>query len=224
MKYVAVILAGGTGSRIGGDRPKQLLPIQDGRSVLEHAVDAFEQSEKIDEIVIIMHPDWIAEAESMWLRNAWQKVSKVLPGGRERWESSLRAIEAYRGQTDVALLLHDAARPWVSQRILSDVCDALLVHRAVTVAVPMTDTLYQVCDRQVKKIPIRSDYMRAQTPQAFHLELIEKAYQMALDQGNIEATDDCGIVKRYLPDETIYIVEGDEQNRKITYRDDLLTN
>lgn len=222
MRYVAVILAGGTGSRLGGTMPKQLLPLADGRSVLEHAVEAFESADCIDEIVLVMHRDWIAEAEKMWLRNAWQKVKHVLPGGKERWESSLQAIEAYKGEKDIALLLHDAARPWVSHRIIEQVCAALEKYKAVTVAVPMTDTLYRVKEHSVQEIPMRSDYMCAQTPQAFHLEVIAEAYRRALEEGNVQATDDCGIVKRYLPDETIYIVEGDGQNKKITYKDDLL--
>ena len=201
--------------------PKQFLPLGDGRSVLEHAVEAFEAADEIDEIVIIMHHDWIRETELLCLQNGWEKVSKVLPGGQERWESSVQAIQAYADQDDTALLLHDAARPWVSQRIIHDVCEALKEHNAVTVAVKMTDTLYRVADKQVEEIPMRSDYMRAQTPQAFHLKTIREAYRRAQEAGQIEATDDCGIVKRYLPDETIYIVEGDEQNRKITYADDL---
>lgn len=202
--------------------PKQLLPLADGRSVLEHAVEAFESADCIDEIVLIMHRDWIAEAEKMWLRNAWQKVKQVLPGGKERWESSVRAIEAYKGEKDVALLLHDAARPWVSRRIIGQVCEALKTYKAVTVAVPMTDTLYRVEEGRVQEIPMRSAYMRAQTPQAFHLDVIAEAYRRATEEGNVLATDDCGIVKRYLPDETIYIVEGEEQNKKITYKNDLL--
>ena len=207
---------------MGVKQPKQLLPLEDGRTVLEHAVEAFEKADSIDEIVLIMHHDWIMEAEQMWLRNAWQKVSRILPGGKERWESSVLAIRSFHEQDDdVALLLHDAARPWVSQRILTDVCEALKSHAAVTVAVPMTDTLYHVADRQVMEIPQRSDYMRAQTPQAFHMSVIREAYQRAMDTEHIEATDDCGILRRYMPEVPIYIVEGEEQNKKITYKEDI---
>lgn len=207
---------------MGGKLPKQLLPLEDGRTVLEHAVEAFEKADCIDEIVLIMHHDWIMEAEQMWLRNAWQKVSRILPGGKERWESSVLAIRSFHEQgDDIALLLHDAARPWVSQRILSDVCEALKSHAAVTVAVPMTDTLYRVADGQVVDIPLRADYMRAQTPQAFYLGVIREAYRRAQETGNIEATDDCGILRRYMPETAIYIVDGEEQNKKITYLEDI---
>ena len=94
MQNIAVILAGGIGARVGGNTPKQLLPLPDGHSVLEHAVNAFEQSPHIHEVCIVMHPDYIAYAEQMLLANAWQKVHHIIPGGKERWESSVNAIRA----------------------------------------------------------------------------------------------------------------------------------
>ena len=183
MMNIAIILAGGTGSRVGGETPKQLLPLADGRSVLEHSVDAFEQSEKIDEIAIVMHPEWMDEAKRIIERNRWNKVTKIIPGGNERWESSWHAILAYEAVSDqpseVSLWFHDCARPFVSQRILSNIAAALEEHDAVTVAVPVTDTLYKVqrddvqCTiATVKSIPPRSEVMRAQTPQAFRYEVV----------------------------------------------------
>ena len=239
MKNVAVILAGGIGARVGGNTPKQLLPLADGRSVLEHAVCAFEQSPHIDEVCIVMHPDYIAYAEQMLLANAWQKVHHIIPGGKERWESSVNAIrrlgdKAIRREAngeEVNLLLHDAARPFVSQEIISRVCGALEQHEAVTVAIPSTDTVYEMVDGKVARIPQRSTIMRAQTPQAFRLELIAEAYAKALGVDNLNAevcavcslpaTDDCGIVHKHMPEVPIYIVEGEEQNKKITFKEDI---
>ena len=239
MQNIAVILAGGIGARVGGNTPKQLLPLADGRSVLEHAVNAFEQSPHIDEVCIVMHPDYIAYAEQMLLANAWQKVRYIIPGGKERWESSVNAIrllgdKAIRREAkgeEVNLLLHDAARPFVSQAIIARVCEALEEHEAVTVAIPSIDTVYEMADGKVARIPARSTIMRAQTPQAFRLELIAAAYTKALgadirDQQacaacHLPATDDCGIVHEYMPDVPIYIVEGEEQNKKITFKEDI---
>ena len=250
MYNIAVILAGGIGARVGGNTPKQLLPLADGRSVLEHAVDAFEQSPHIDEICIVMHPDYIAHAEQMLLANAWQKVRHIIPGGKERWESSVQAIRQVRGErleargeenncqlpiancpNTINLLLHDAARPFVSQQIIARVCEALMEHEAVTVAIPSTDTVYEMADNQVARIPQRSTIMRAQTPQAFRLELIAAAYTKALGADicdeqvcaacHLPATDDCGIVHEHMPEVPIYIVEGEEQNKKITFKEDI---
>ena len=247
MRNIAVILAGGIGARVGGNTPKQLLPLQDGKSVLEHAVDAFEQSPHIDEICIVMHPDYIMHAEQMLLANAWQKVRHIIPGGKERWESSVQAIrrlgdEAKGEETNcqlpianshnaVNLLLHDAARPFVSQEIIARVCEALEEHEAVTVAIPSTDTVYEMVDGRVARIPQRSTIMRAQTPQAFRLELIAEAYAKALGVDicdiqacsacHLPATDDCGVLFNHMPKTPIHIVLGEEQNKKITFKEDI---
>ena len=234
MTNIAVILAGGIGARVGGNTPKQLLPLADGRSVLEHAVSAFEQSPHIHEVCIVMHSDYIAYAEQMLLANAWQKVRNIIPGGKERWESSVNAIrrlgDKAKGE-EVNLLLHDAARPFVSQDIIARVCEALEQHEAVTVAIPSTDTVYEMLDGKVARIPQRSTIMRAQTPQAFRLELIAAAYTKALGADisdkqacaacHLPATDDCGIVHEHMPNVPIYIVEGEEQNKKITFKEDI---
>lgn len=228
MTNVAVILAGGMGTRVGGNTPKQLLPLADGRSVLEHSVDAFEAASCIDEIVIVMHPEWLKEAEELCRRNTWQKVRQIIAGGSERWESSWHAIQAFSGQlSEISLWLHDAARPFVSQRILTDVAEAMETHAAVTVGVPVTDTLYKVRrddvrgTKEVEAIPSRADFMRAQTPQAFHLDVLKEAFERALAQGQVAVTDDVGIVQAYMPEQTIFIVSGEEANRKITYAEDL---
>lgn len=211
------------GSRVGGETPKQLLHLADGRSILEHSIDAFEAAPSIDEIAVVMHPEWMDEAKQLCERNTWSKVQKIIPGGSERWESSWHAILAYMDETDAALWFHDAARPFVSQRILADVAEALEKHEAVTVAVPVTDTLYKVESgkRKVESIPSRSEYMRAQTPQAFHVDLVQSAYMKAVAEGDGLATDDAGIVRKYEPRHPIYIVLGEEANRKITYAEDL---
>ena len=250
MRNIAVILAGGIGARVGGNTPKQLLPLQDSKSVLEHAVDAFEQSPYIDEVCIVMHPDYIAHAEQMLLANAWQKVRHIIPGGKERWESSVNAIRQVRGErlevkgketncqlpianshNTVNLLLHDAARPFVSQDIIARVCEALEDHEAVTVAIPSTDTVYEMVDGKVARIPQRSTIMRAQTPQAFRLELIAEAYAKALGVDicdiqacsacHLPATDDCGVLFNHMPKTPIHIVLGEEQNKKITFNEDI---
>ena len=238
MRNIAIILAGGVGNRVGGDKPKQLLPLADGRTILEHSVDAFEQAPSIDEIAIVMHPDYSDEVQGLCEQNDWQKVTKIIPGGSERWESSWHAIVAYMDEDEEsALWFHDAARPFVSQRILADVALALETHSAVTVAVPMTETLYRVesgksreerrgasageNEWRVESVPSRSEYMRAQTPQAFRMDVVASAYMKAIADEAVIATDDVGIVRKYAPKQSVCIVMGDEDNRKITFAQDL---
>ncbi len=229
MTNIAVILAGGTGSRMGGGLPKQLLPLADGQSILEHSVEAFEQAACIDEVEIVMHKDYLEQAQEMLRRNAWQKVSFIIAGGSERWESSVNAIREIERKTKngkiTNILLHDAARPFVSAHIIEDVCKALETHEAVTVAIPATDTMYTVSEtatgKVVQDIPPRATLFCAQTPQAFRLATIAEAYRLALQDTHLQATDDCGIVHTYLPNTPIYIVQGEASNRKITYKEDL---
>ena len=227
MYNIAIILAGGIGSRIGGETPKQFLPLKDGRSILEHSVDAFEQSHYINEIVVVMHPDWMNEAEEMIHKNSWGKVRHLISGGQERWESSWNAIRLYlkedKRDPDTFYWFHDAARPFVSQEIISRVAEGLKKHLAVTVAVPVTDTLYKVKggELRVESIQNRMEFMRAQTPQAFHYLVIGPAYMRAIEKGKIQATDDVGILMAYNPEVEVYVVDGEEANRKITYSEDI---
>ena len=228
MRNIAVILAGGIGSRVGGETPKQLLPLADGRSILEHSIDAFEASPCIDEIAVVMHPDHISSLQKFCQTNRWQKLTKIIPGGAERWESSYNAIKAFssfpplHGEAECGILLHDAARPFVSRRIIADVCQALETHEAVTVAVPVTDTLYRTEDNQVQEIPDRKTFMRAQTPQAFRLNLVAEAFEDAIQKGYITSvTDDVAVLKAFSPSTLIFIVPGEETNKKITYPEDI---
>lgn len=226
---IAIILAGGTGSRMGADKPKQFIEV-DGRSVIERCIDAFEAAPGIDEIAVVMHPQWTTLMHEVAEHNTWKKLKKILEGGSERYMSSLNAIAAYIDYPDdTNLLLHDAARPWVSQEVIARTVHALTHHEAVAVGIPSTDTVWEVrqdFDKQLSKfivrIPERSTMWRAQTPQAFRLPLIRDAYQHALQDPQFHATDDCGVVRNYLPGTKIIIVPGEEQNRKITFKEDLL--
>ncbi len=220
VKNVAAILAGGTGSRMGGDLPKQFLPLA-GRLVLERAVDAFDSHPLIDEVAIVTNPDFLAETEEFVAKNSWKKVTKILKGGRERYDSTLSAIRAYAGESGVRLILHDAVRPLVSSRIITDTVKALDEHRAVVVAYPVSDTIIVKSGEFVGEIPERRNLLMNQTPQAFELQLIEEAFRRGLKDPDFKVTDDCGVVLRYMPDVPIFVVRGESSNIKLTYPEDL---
>lgn len=219
---VAVILAGGTGNRLGMSRPKQFLKIA-GKTVLEHTVDAFQKNSSIDEIFIVMHASYVHDAEDMVKKNSWTKVKKILNGGSERYESSLSAINACAGRENVNIIFHDAVRPLVSERIIDDVVNALKKYDAVDVAVPAVDTIIALdsSKKYIDSIPNRNFLNRGQTPQGFTYDIIKKAYDIALKDPGFTATDDCGVVRRYLPNIPIYVVEGEESNVKLTYPEDI---
>lgn len=222
---IAVILAGGIGSRMGLDRPKQFMKIA-GKTVLEHTVEVFQRHSQIDEIAIVMHASYVHDVEEMVIKNHWTKVKKVLNGGHERYESSMAAINAYHKQSqqkNLNLIFHDAVRPLVSVKIISDVVEALGKYDAVDVAIPAVDTVIKLDEtkKYIEQIPNRNYLNRGQTPQAFKYDVIAKAYQLALQDKNLQTTDDCGIVRKYLPDVKIYVVAGGEQNIKLTYPEDV---
>ncbi len=219
---IAVIMAAGAGIRVGGGIPKQFLTIA-GRTVIERAVDAFETHPLIDRIAIVVARAYIPNVENMILKNNWKKICRILPGGEERFHSSLAAIEAFKNSPDDNLIFHDAARPLVDHRIISDVAMALKSHKAVGVAVPAADTLFLTDGERkfVSEVPPRALVMHAQTPQAFRVSVIQEAYHNALADSHFSGTDDCGTVVRYLPEEKVFLVFGDEKNRKLTYPEDL---
>lgn len=208
---------------MGADRPKQFLPLG-GRMVIEHSIEAFVLAKCIDEVAVVVHPDWMDFVRDIVVRNCWCKVRKIIPGGSERYMSSLHAIEAFSAYGPEAnIILHDAARPWVSQQVIARVAEALQNHQAVGVGIPSTDTVWALnpSGESIAQIPSRALMWRAQTPQAFRLGLIAEAYRRALADPQMQATDDCGVVLKYMPEVAIKVVEGEEQNKKITFKEDL---
>ncbi|MCC9019086.1 MULTISPECIES: bifunctional cytidylyltransferase/SDR family oxidoreductase [Flavobacterium] len=216
---IAVILAGGTGIRLEKSLPKQFFKVA-GKMVIEHTVDAFERNELVDEIAIVINNHYLFMIEDMIIKNEWKKVKRVLIGGKERYHSSLAAVNAYADLEDANLIFHDAARPLVSQRIISEVVGAMDNYKAVDVAIHSADTIIEVQNQIITAIPERVKMRRGQTPQGFKQAVIAKAYELAMKDKNFKATDDCGVVKKYLPEESIFVVDGEEVNMKLTYPED----
>ncbi len=166
------------------------------------------------------------EVRRLTQKNACNKVRRIVEGGKERMYSTLNALRALQDfgnekAAQVNMILHDAARPLVSQRIITDVCHALQEHQAVAVAVPCTDTIFQTRGNTLRAIPPRDGMMAAQTPQAFRLNVLRRAYDALQNDTSFRPTDDCGVVMKYLPEVSIHIVTGDNDNRKLTFQNDL---
>ncbi len=219
MRNIAIVLAGGVGSRLGMGTPKQFFKVA-GKTVIEHTIDTFERNARIDEIAVVSNPAYVADVEDIVLRNGWKKVKKILKGGRERYDSSLSAIRAYEGGEEANLVFHDAVRPLVSQRVIDDVCAALEEHEAIDVTVPAVDTIIETDGERISSIPDRSRLQRGQTPQGFRLSVIREAYRRALSDPDFRVTDDCGVVVKYMPETPVYLVRGEESNMKLTYKED----
>lgn len=222
MKNIAVILSGGSGSRFGGALPKQFTKLA-GKAVIEYTIDVFEQSEFIDEILIVAQSAHIERTLDIIKNNQWNKVSRIITGGQERLDSTYSALTALKENDESCkILFHDAVRPLVTQRIIQDCIEALDKFDAIDVVIPSADTIVEVYDDGcISNIPNRSTMRRGQTPQGFKLGVIQEAYKRAIEEGRKQFTCDCGVVRAMLPHIRVATVAGDDRNIKVTYPMDL---
>ncbi len=222
MRTVAVVLAGGAGLRLGGAAPKQFQLLGD-RTLLEHSVAAFDEAPGVDDLVVVLPADFVPQGTQI-LGARYAKLRKLIPGGTDRPGSTRSAINLISqwGDGDCNVLFHDAARPLVDQRIIADCVAGLREHLALGVVMPTADTIVQLEGGAMASIPPRESLGRCQTPQGFRLSVIRRAYELAkADPEKYAATDDCGMVLRYLPNVEVRAIPGSERNLKITYAADL---
>lgn len=221
---MAVILSAGLGLRFKkntNSHPKQLAKIAD-KTLLEHILEKFERNKRIDEIILVVNQESKKIQEKIIKENNLKKVKKVVLGGATRQESSKNGIFACDLKKTGKVLIHDANRPFVSDEMINKIIDALDIYKAVTVAIPLVDTLLRVNKRNfIIDIPKRSHFRREQTPQGFDYQTIKRAHCLAVKENFYEATDDCGLVKKYKLSD-VFVIQGEEENMKITYPIDLL--
>lgn len=217
MKNIALILASGTGSRCNLGIPKQFAKINN-KTILEYTINAFETHELIDEIYLVTSKEFLEKVKE--LTKDYIKVQAVIQGGETRKDSSYNGISAIK-EIEANVLIHDGVRPLISKDIITNCIKELEEKSAICVAIDSTDTIYEINENNtIKAIPQRKFLKRAQTPQCFKLSLIKKAHELANNDPNCLVTDDCGLVQYYnLTD--IYLTQGDENNIKITYKEDL---
>jgi ribitol-5-phosphate 2-dehydrogenase (NADP+) / D-ribitol-5-phosphate cytidylyltransferase len=216
LRNVAVILAGGTGTRVGLNIPKQLIKVA-GKPIIEHTIAAMHQSSFVDEIVVMMAPGFLDEVRAIVKLGNYVKVTQILEGAETRNETTAAALVAL-GAEECNVLLHDAVRPLVSQTIIAANVEALQTHEAVDTVIPSADTIIQVQHNQnsIADVLPRHLLRRGQTPQSFRLSTIRAAYAKAAQDPHFTATDDCTVVLRYLPEVSIAVVAGHERNMKVT--------
>ena len=174
----------------------------------------------VDEVLLVMGPGFTEEAAKL----VGDQVSAVIEGGASRADSvrnALRHISDGHDPETTGVLLHDAARPLIDQRVIADCVSALRQHDAIGTAVPTPDTIVVVADGVMSHVPPRETLMRCQTPQCFRLSVISQAHERAAEDPAFVPTDDCGVVLRYLPDVPVHVVRGSERAIKVTYPADL---
>jgi 2-C-methyl-D-erythritol 4-phosphate cytidylyltransferase / 2-C-methyl-D-erythritol 2,4-cyclodiphosphate synthase len=215
MHVTAIIAAGGAGRRLGASMPKQLLEIG-GRSILHRSVHAFASHPDVDDVIVALPPDLAADPPL----NLDGLRYRVVAGGARRQDSVANAVKAMNPGTDV-VLVHDAARPFVTADLIARAIEAAARHGAAIVAQPVSDTVKRVRRDEatvaiVETLPRESIFL-AQTPQAFRTGVLQEA--IALGESGVIATDEAALAER--AGYTVHIVEATAKNSKITTADDL---
>ncbi len=217
MRVTAIIAAGGVGRRVGAAVPKQMLELQ-GRSILERSVEAFSSHPAISETIVVLPPD-LAQAPPVWLRAREPRI-RVVAGGERRQDSVANGFDAAAVDSDL-LLVHDAARPFVTPDVISRVVEAAAASGAAIAAIPVSDTVKRAEHRDghrvVRETIARDTLYLAQTPQGFTRAVLRDA--VALGRSGVEATDEAMLAER--AGHTVSLVDGARTNVKLTTAADL---
>ena len=205
----AVIVAGGSGSRFGGD--KLMAPLG-GMPVLARTLLAFQRTEAVRAIVVAARADAVEDVRTLAGRYAVTKLAAVVPGGDTRARSCLAGVMAVPPETEL-IAIHDGARPLVTEQVILDGLWTAYRHLTALPCLPVRDTVKQAAGGVVTATPDRKSLFAAQTPQCFQADLIRAALLDA-DKNAPDVTDDCLAVERI--GGRIYLSRGSEENIKIT--------
>lgn len=215
----AIITAAGKGTRMKSDINKQFINIA-GTPVLARTIDVFEKCEAIEDIIVVVNEDSLQYCrENIIKQYNFSKVKSLVIGGAERQNSVYKGLCAVNNNCEI-VLIHDGARPFVTEKNIIDCILAAKMYGACGIGVKLKDTI-KICDKDgfVKNTPDRSSLWSVQTPQAFSYNIIIKAHQKAIQSGFI-GTDDMVLVEKQ--GIKVKIIEGNYQNIKITTPDDLI--
>ena len=218
LKATAIILAGGCGRRFGGARPKQLARLA-GRPLLGYTLEAFEESPNVEGIVLVAPEGYLDAHRRIAKKFAPRKTRAIVAGGQTRQASSLAGVEA--ASWAELVLIHDAARPFVTNPIIRASIEAAQRSGASVAAVQSVDTILTASRGFVRDILKRDGLMNMQTPQGFRRPIILEAHRRALADGLSDATDDVGLVLRLAG--KVEVVAGSYENIKITTAADLVS-
>jgi ribitol-5-phosphate 2-dehydrogenase (NADP+) / D-ribitol-5-phosphate cytidylyltransferase len=222
MRVSAILLAGGDGRRFGGELPKQFLRLA-GEYVLARSLRAVAAA-GVDRIVVVSHPDWLADTQDLVDAVAPEVPTTVVAGGMTRNESTRNGLRSLEATPDETIVVHDAVRPLVPVDVIRRSIEPVASGAAdvTDTVISSADTLVIVEGEDVVEIPDRSRFRRGQTPQVFRASVLARAYAAAAAAGDLHATDDCALVLRYVPGVRVVAVAGDEANIKITTSLDLV--
>jgi len=217
IKCVAIVVAGGGGSRFGGDVPKQFLPLS-GLPVLAHSLRALEVIASVGRVILVVSEGYLEHAEGIVSEHGFAKVCRIIAGGDCRRESVGNALKVLEDEGfDGLVLVHDAARPFVDADAVHAVLDAARENGAATLGTVVTDTIKLANGGKVQETLPREKLFAVQTPQAFRAEILFEAHKKADDNAGY---DDCQLVEKIGVSPRIVI--GSSLNIKITHAIDMV--
>ncbi len=216
MKKYAVIVAGGTGSRLGGGLPKQFRQI-DGRPMVWWSMKAFKEADSSTNIILVIHPDYVGAWKELYgsMPEECRIFHQIVGGGASRTESVINGLSLIPDDSDCFVAVHDAARPLVSPEMISRGWNAVKESGAVVPVIPVTDSLRLITDGESKAVD-RSKYVAVQTPQVFDARLLKDVYKKS---GGKIFSDDASAVEA--AGYKVCLYEGSTDNIKVTNPGDI---
>lgn len=219
---IGIVLAGGSGVRVGSDIPKQFINIG-GKPLIVYTLEAFNKNSNIDYILVICKKDYEGTLEQWINKYNLNKVKWIIEGGSTRQQSvenGLKELGDFCDKEDI-VLIHDGARPLITDKIINENIERAKVYGAINTVIPCTDTIISSAKGDgIEAVPDRSKLYQCQTPQSFQYGVIKKAHEYAKENALSSATDDCQLV--FAMGKKVYFAQGDKLNFKVTTKEDLI--
>ncbi|KMY48193.1 2-C-methyl-D-erythritol 4-phosphate cytidylyltransferase [Peribacillus loiseleuriae] len=215
MFYEVVIPAAGQGKRMKAGKNKLFIELID-TPIIVYTLQVFDRDPDCKRIILTINPEEESIFTSLIEQYGIKKVTKLVPGGKERQQSVFNGVKEIK--EDGLVLVHDGARPFIDHSLIKRLTEAASSHGGAIVAVPVKDTIKKVKENMVIETVERSSLWAVQTPQAFRVSILKKAHEEA-EKDDYLGTDDASLLER--KGQPVVIIEGDYDNIKITTQEDL---
>lgn len=218
MNKAAVIVAGGTGSRMQSDLPKQFIEIK-GKPIIIYTIEKFLLAFETIELVVVCHKDFIDLLANLLEKHNISKKIKITEGGISRFYSSFYGLNAIENPPNKIVAIHDAARPFVTVKLIRNLFSSAAWQKSAIPVIEVTNTIRSIKKDNSSKHIDRTNLRKVQTPQCFVLQDIKAAYQFAINNNKVQFTDDASVFE--FAGNTVFLNEGQINNYKITSPFDL---